>query len=223
MEREIDLSKVTDGKLYHGNDMVKLGCDDCKGCSACCQGMGESILLDPLDIYRLTTNLECTFQELLETCVELHIVDGVVLPNMKMTGEKEQCPFLNEEGRCNIHGIRPGICRLFPLGRIYEDRSFQYFLQVNECPKRQKNKVKIKNWMGIPEWKQYEEFVSQWHYFLKDVQAVLEQMKQEHLVKKITMYILEQFYQKPYDGQKDFYEQFFRRLALAKRYVGIAG
>ena len=55
-----------DGKLYGLNDMVKVGCNDCEGCSKCCQGMGDSIKLDPLDIYNLTTNLSVSFQELLE-------------------------------------------------------------------------------------------------------------------------------------------------------------
>ena len=57
MERNVDMSEVSDGKLYGINDMVKAGCNDCKGCSACCQGMGNSIVLDPYDVYRLTTGL----------------------------------------------------------------------------------------------------------------------------------------------------------------------
>ena len=50
MLREIDLSEISDGKLYTGNDMVKADCRGCAGCSSCCQGMGSSIILDPLDI-----------------------------------------------------------------------------------------------------------------------------------------------------------------------------
>ena len=223
MEREIDLKEISDGKLYEANDMVKAGCDDCRGCSSCCRGMGESILLDPMDIYRLTTNLECTFEQLLETCVELHVVDGIVLPNMKMVGREEQCPFLNQEGRCNIHAIRPGICRLFPLGRCYEEGSFRYFFQVHECPKEPKTKVKIKKWLDIPDIRSYEKFICQWHYFLKDTNRILQEMGQEKLANKINRYILEQFYRKPYDGSRDFYEQFQLRLQLAKRYVGISG
>lgn len=221
MEREIDLKEISDGKLYTSNDMVKAGCDDCKGCSACCQGMGESILLDPMDIYRLTTNLECIFDELLETCVELHVVDGIILPNMKMVGKAERCAFLNEEGRCNIHAIRPGICRLFPLGRCYEDGDFRYFLQVHECKKEAKTKVKIKKWLDTPDLKQYEEFINQWHYFQKDVQKVFAEIHNEIMVKKVNVFLLEQFYRKPYDENSDFYEQFAKRLSEAKRYVGI--
>lgn len=223
MEREIDLKEISDGKLYSSNEMVKAGCDGCKGCSDCCRGMGESILLDPLDICCLTVNLECTFDELMETCVELHVVDGVILPNMKMVGSREQCAFLNEEGRCNIHSIRPGICRLFPLGRCYEEGNFRYFLQIHECKKEPKSKVKIKKWLEIPNLGRYEEFVCQWHYFLKDVQKMLKEMNAEPMVRKITLYLLEEFYRKPYEREEDFYEEFSRRLNAAKKYMGFAG
>ena len=45
MERNVDIDKISDGKRYGANDMVKVGCDDCRGCSACCHGMGDSIVL----------------------------------------------------------------------------------------------------------------------------------------------------------------------------------
>ena len=48
MKREIDMSEISDGKLYTANDMVRADCHDCEGCSACCKGMGNSIILDPL-------------------------------------------------------------------------------------------------------------------------------------------------------------------------------
>ena len=65
MKRNIDINEISDGKLYWPNDMVKADCGDCKGCSDCCKGMGESIILDPYDIYRLTTGLGVTFEQLL--------------------------------------------------------------------------------------------------------------------------------------------------------------
>ena len=109
-----------DMKLYDLNDMVKAGCRDCQGCCDCCCGMGQSIVLDPYDIWQLETNLKETFAGLLKEKLELHVEEGLILPNLKMQGVKERCGFLNEEGRCGIHAFRPGLCRLFPLGRNYE-------------------------------------------------------------------------------------------------------
>ena len=102
---------------------------------------------------------------------ELQIVDSVILPNLKMaSGNTEACSFLNPEGRCSIHAFRPGICRLFPLGRFYENGSFKYFLQVHECPKPNKTKVKIKKWLDTPNLKTYEKYIADWHFFLKGLQ-----------------------------------------------------
>lgn len=143
MLRNVDLSEISDGKLYDANDMVKADCKGCEGCSACCRGMGKSITLDPLDVHRLTTGLGVPFEALLSQHVELNVVDGLILPNLKMTESTDACPFLNEQGRCSIHACRPGICRLFPLGRFYENDSFRYFLQVHECPKPSKAKIKV--------------------------------------------------------------------------------
>ena len=145
MRRNIDINEISDGNLYGPNDMVKADCGDCKGCSDCCRGMGESIVLDPYDIWRLTTGLHLSFEELLADKVELNVFDGMILPNLKMHEDTDACAFLNEEGRCSIHSIRPGICRLFPLGRFYEDGGFQYFLQIHEC----KNQNRTYGRMGL--------------------------------------------------------------------------
>lgn len=107
MEREIDMKEVSDGRLYGPRDMVKADCGGCAGCSQCCESMGSTIILDPFDVWRLTTGLGVSFEALLEDKLELNLVEGVILPNMKTSGEQERCGFLNAEGRCSIHGLRP--------------------------------------------------------------------------------------------------------------------
>ena len=127
MLRECDINEISDGKRYQANDMVKLGCNDCMGCHSCCEGMEDTIVLDPYDIYRLTKNLDLDFTRLMQGRIALHVEEGLILPHLAMDEETGACSFLNEEGRCSIHAHRPGICRLFPLGRIYEDGGFSYF------------------------------------------------------------------------------------------------
>lgn len=216
MERRIDMSEVSDGKLYGLNDMVKAGCEDCIGCSSCCHGMGNSIVLDPYDMYRLTAQRGESFEDLMAGKIELHVVDGLILPNLSMSGPDEACGFLDENGRCGIHAYRPGICRLFPLGRIYENRSFQYFLQVKECKKENRTKVKVKKWIDTPQTRQYEEFVTEWHYFLKDLGEKMQQAQDADLEKSINIYVLQYFFMMPYEANRDFYEQFAERMARAK-------
>jgi len=232
MIREVTMEEISDGRLYGPNDMVKADCADCRGCSACCRGMGSSIVLDPLDIHRLVTGLGQPFGQLLQGKLELNVADGIILPNLKMAGEEECCVFLNEEGRCSIHAFRPGICRLFPLGRIYEEveetgaearpaiqletqhaeRSFRYFLQVHECKNQNRTKVKVRKWIDMPDFAKYERFVAEWHYFLKDLQKLIVLSDEagnqasphfdEPEAKKISLRLLNEFYIKPFAGIK---------------------
>lgn len=214
MKRNIDMSEVSDGKLYTSRDMVRLGCEDCKGCSACCHGMGDSIVLDPYDIYQLTKGLGGTFEQLLAGKIELHLVDGLILPSLSMAGEDECCPFLDKNGRCSIHAFRPGICRLFPLGRIYEDGSFRYFLQVHECKKQNRTKVKISKWLEIPDLRRYEAFINDWHSFLEAVEQDISEVEDVEKRKQISLSLLNLFYRNPYDTDREFYMQFYERLHM---------
>lgn len=220
---EVNLQDISDGKLYSLNDMVKVGCHDCAGCSACCEDMGESILLDPYDIYRLTKNLGVDFHALMQQGhVELHVEDGLILPNLKMTeGAKPRCSFLNQEGRCSIHGFRPGICRLFPLGRSYEDNKLKYFLLTDACPIPNKTKMKVGKWLEMPQPVSYEKFLVAWHSYVKAMRVLLEDhAEDEAYTKMLTLKFLEIFYLKPYEGE-DFYEEFNKRMEAGKVLVGM--
>ena len=146
MKRNIDLKEISDGRLYSSGDMVKVECHDCEGCSDCCQGMGDSIILDPMDIWRLHRGIKKDFSVLMgENYISLGVVDRMILPNLKMDVQKDACPFLNDEGRCSIHSCRPGLCRLFPLGRYYEENGFKYFIQIHECSRKDAGKSRSKN------------------------------------------------------------------------------
>lgn len=215
MEREIDMKEVSDGRLYGLRDMVKADCGGCHGCSDCCESMGSTIILDPYDIFRLTTGLGVTFEQLLEDKLELNVVEGLILPNMKTNGESERCGFLNQEGRCSIHALRPGFCRIFPLGRYYENGSFQYFLQIHECKKEPKTKVKVQKWIDTQDIKRNEKFIIDWHYFLKEWTNRLSEAEDSYR-KTVCLYLLKTFYQKPYEVEKDFYVQFYERLEEAR-------
>lgn len=216
MLRQVSLEEISDGRLYGLNDMVKADCQDCTGCSACCRGMGQSIVLDPLDCFRLMQGLGRSMEELLADTVELNVVDGIILPNLKMDGQTGGCFYLGPDGRCTIHDLRPGICRLFPLGRFYEERSFRYFLQTGECRKENRTKVKVKKWIDVPDPNRYEQYICDWHYFLKDCQDALGRNRDPAAAKNISMQILKECYLYPYEHRADFYPQFYQQLESIK-------
>lgn len=212
MKREVHEEELA--RLYTAGDMVKADCGGCEGCSDCCRTVGDTIILDPYDIYELQGGLKLTPEQMFQKgCFEFNLADGLILPNIRMT-EEGVCPFLNEEGRCSIHRFRPGLCRLFPLGRYYEGDRFWYYLQLYECPRPVKTKVKVEKWLGIPRIRQYEAYILDWHRYLTRCREQADASPEE-MRKHIAMDLLQRFYLAPYDVGTEFYAQFEERLEQA--------
>lgn len=221
-------------KQFTSRDMAKIGCHDCQGCFSCCQGMGDTVVLNPYDVYELEKHLGKTFEKLLQKEIALHTENGMILPHISMETEKETCIFLNEQGRCSIHSFRPGLCRLFPLGRNYDYPEqdpdlegdavgFHYFILEEACPKKDKTKVKIDKWLGVSRLSTHEAFILTWHNFCKYVQKKIEALmmdpEQETYIKQINLFILQLFYGKTWDMEQDFYKQIEDRLAQAYQII----
>ncbi len=227
MWREESLEELSDGRFYTGNDMVKIGTNDCAGCSDCCR-MGPVIVLDPLDVFELNRFLQQSFEEMLNETIELKVIDGLIMPALKLVkargGEEAMvCPYLGGDGRCTIHEFRPGICRLYPLGRSWENGDFRYILQVNECTHCTGSKMKVKKWLGIPDLASYEEFCRDWHNFLEKVRHLLDSADPEGKMRnQICIYLLQQFFLCDWNVD-DFYEVFGQRRREALRKLGFAG
>ncbi len=226
MWREESIEELSDGKFYTGNDMVRIGTNDCSGCSECCR-MGPVIVLDPLDVFELNRFLQQSFEDMLNETIELKVIDGLIMPILKLVkaeGQEEAmvCPYLGEDGRCTIHEFRPGICRLYPLGRSWEDGDFRYILQVNECTHCNGSKMKVKKWLGIPDLASYEDFCRDWHNFLEKVRRLLDGAGAEGKMRnQICIYLLQQFFLCDWNVD-DFYSVFDQRRREALNKFGFA-
>lgn len=197
-------------RLYESKELVRVGCQDCAGCSACCQGMGDTIRLDPWDICLLTQKLHRSMEQLLTSCVALHVEEGLLLPHIQMQGRRECCPFLNEQGRCSIHPFRPGLCRTFPLGRNYEAGRLTYFPVEGGCVQKNRSKVRVEDWIGVSDFRGYERFLICWHELTKTLRRELAAATEEEQRSR-NLFFLQCFYMQPYTEETDFYSQFEQR------------
>lgn len=210
----------SDGRFYELNSMVKVGCQDCEGCFKCCQGMGNSILLDPYDMFQFRKSMNIGLEELIkEERIELGIYDGLILPHIKMTKDKEQCSFLDENGRCSIHAFRPGICRLFPLGRNFEDGKMNYILLSKACAKTNRTKIKIEKWLDITDGTTYHDYIIKWHDFKKLMSAQIAQADKEQ-ASQFNLYLLNTFFTTSEVEQDAFYKEFDIKIQRVKKAFG---
>ena len=82
MLRDVDIKDIWDGRFYGAEEKVRVGCNACEGCSDCCRTTGDSIILDPYDLYQLNKGTGLTFTEMIENQIEIRSVDGMILPNI---------------------------------------------------------------------------------------------------------------------------------------------
>lgn len=211
----------SDGRFYERTDLVRANCHDCMGCYKCCTGMGDSIVLDPYDMYLLRTRVGLGLEVLLQKgYVSLGNYEGMILPHIEM-GRENQCSFLDENKRCSIHENRPGICRLFPLGRNYSEGKMNYILLTKACENKNRSKIEVQKWLGIFEAKEYHEFVIAWHYFRKEM-TKLFQNENEDQIRDVNMYLLNVFFVQPdavfskENPETMFYEWFREKLQKIK-------
>ena len=210
-----------DGKKYGIDDEAPIGCDDCCGCSSCCHEMGDTVIQDPYDLWLFTSNMrlaggaKVTFEILVsdDGPWELSVHDGVIMPNIKMV-EEGRCPFLNSNGRCTIHRFRSGLCRLFPLGRGFEeDGTISYYVLNSKigCEKLKGagSNVAINEWLGIEDIDRYEAFQSRWHALKKRI-ALLVMHSDEHESREINAQFLDVFYVRGYGS--DFFREIDERM-----------
>ena len=216
MRLDIDLSEISDGRRYGPNDMVKADTRGCDGCSACCHHNGQNIVLTPLDMFRIKGQTGESYDALLDRRIELHEEEKLLLPNLKMVGEQEGCGFLSEEGWCSIHGARPDICRLFPLGRLYEEDDFTYIFKPGECVMENLSKVKVKKYIDIEDLDENKAYILTWYGFLKALKWRVRFIHEDEALEAVKAYVLEGFYSQPWDYETSFYEQFEVKIKAAK-------
>lgn len=221
MRLNVSLEDISDGKLYDINDMVKADTRGCDGCSACCHNNEQFICLNPFDMYQIQTYTNLSYDQLIDQQIELHDEEKIALPNLKMIGEAQACGFLDADERCSIHEARPSICRIFPLGRYYDNNDFKYIFQTGECIKPNLSKVKVKKWIDIDNYKANKAMILAWHGLLKALKWRVKFVRDAQELEEMNTYLIHTFYIDVCPKGEDFYESFYGKLTIAKDHLGV--
>ena len=204
-------------RLYGAQDMARISSSACAGCGACGRGVGDTIVVDAYDVWQLGGGTGRSFEELMGAGVDLHVEEGVILPHLMMRKETESCFFLGGDGKCRVHLYRPGICRLFPLGRQFDNEKTSYFIVPQGCVKGGLSKVRIDRWIGIPDLPVYEDYKSRWHSLVRTLMARIAAEQSDETRRNINLYFLRLFYMTPYEGASSadaFYKEAADRMKV---------
>ncbi len=220
-----NLDLLTDGHEYAIGDMVKADPSGCENCHACCTGVSDYVSLSPYDIYQLLKDTKLSLAELCKEHVVFTVDQKLSQPHLKTVGEDNRCSFLNDAGRCSVHGARPDICRLFPLARVYDSDDFHYTLQLQACVKPKLDKVKVKRHLGVDHYNTYKGYIWSWYQVNKALAFRMKFARESEAVEAINLSFWNSFYNNPVlMSQEDpvaFIEMYFELLPDIKQQLGI--
>ncbi len=109
-------------------DLLQLSCG-ADGCASNCCRSSAPVILNPYEIALICRASGMTYEDLLDI-VETDRAKGFPLV---MLPRDPACHFWSEKG-CRIYGARPLACRLFPLGRVFDNgRSHLVLPERNVC------------------------------------------------------------------------------------------
>ena len=97
----------------------------CNRCKKCCYN--KRIRLTPYEVLRLARNLEITTKEFIAQFTQ---EGGTIL---RFRSEDGGCSLLREEG-CAVHADRPGACRIYPLGGLFQLDGEEVFALLTPHP-----------------------------------------------------------------------------------------
>lgn len=113
-------------------------CFSCTGCANCCKNVRDSILLNPLDAFRLVKcfqeqGTDQSPEEILEDLADLkELSRGFYIYVLKTINDGGVCRLL-KSGRCTVYASRPTTCRLYPFSPDFKaDGTAQWHLCLEQ-------------------------------------------------------------------------------------------
>lgn len=128
----------------------------CRQCGDCCRYVKDSIMLEPMDAYRLARHLRergepvsGTEDVLAQYAHAAWLTEEFPVFLLNTEGPLEVCAFL-KAGRCSVYEARPRVCRIYPLSVAPGDRGrdFLYFLCTEKPHHFSGGTVIVKDWIS---------------------------------------------------------------------------
>ncbi len=116
---------MTRDEVISARKQLTVGLNDsfhfhCMQCGGCCRHQ-KSILLSPMDIYKMSGYMGITPPEFFSAYCISYVGDQSKLPVVRLAtvGPDEQCPLL-KNNRCIVHEAKPATCAMYPMGRYMD-------------------------------------------------------------------------------------------------------
>jgi len=198
----------------------------CRLCGGCCRYVKDSIMLKPIDVYRLARYLReqgepvsGTEDVLANYAHASWLEDRFPIFLLNTVGSMDVCVFL-KKGRCSVYEARPHVCRMYPFSVAPGERGrdFRYFLCMEKSHHFADGMVTVKNWLSENFVRETKEALNADYDALPILSRNILAMGEEEFQSQLFQFLYYRYYN--YELDKPFLPQFLSNLEQLKKLTG---
>lgn len=198
----------------------------CQMCGGCCRYLKDSIMLEPMDAYRLARCLrergepvEGTEDVLAEYAHPAWLTDRFPMFLLNTAGSMEVCVFL-KNGRCSVYDARPRVCRMYPfsVGPGSRGRDFRYILCTEKLHHFTDGMVRVKDWLSHNFSREAKAVLKADYEALPSIGQNIRAIGEEPFQRLMFQFMFYRYYN--YELDKPFQPQFLSNLEKLKELTG---
>ena len=202
-------------KMLRNNQLKKDDIFDfkCNACGKCCR-RHDDIILTPYDLYEIAAKLEISVEKVVYDYCDRGIGEISQLPVVMV--RRGKCAFLTKDG-CILGNHKPVNCRIYPLGRGFDDDKLVYFSQPVNCGDRNSTQT-VADWLernGVTE--ENEWFTVKWYELMSKLVMFIYKRKFSPCELEAFQRALVPILYLCYRTDRNFYEQFLDRYECLER------
>ncbi|MFH1276231.1 MAG: YkgJ family cysteine cluster protein [Candidatus Woesearchaeota archaeon] len=135
----------------------------CTKCGQCCDK--TMIALYPFDIRIICDHLNISTTQFHEKYSAFTIDNENIV--RCFLRNRPRCPFKDVNNKCSIYDFRPVRCRLYPIGRFFQEDQTHYLVANDPSPGFNSNKKQsIAEWLEEQGVTKYDPLTERWNHFL---------------------------------------------------------
>ena len=126
---------------------------ECKMCGDCCRKRKEPIIISGLDAFYIAKALDMEMPALFNKILNVEVGYTSKMPTVYLQERLDGSCRLLRNGRCMVQDNKPIVCRLYPIGRLFNGKEFVYFNQHSSCGGKE-TPITLREWLNafnIPE------------------------------------------------------------------------
>ena len=190
---------------------------DCSCCGDCCRNVKGSVMLESLDLYRISRFLKMEMSEVaLKYADTAFIAHGFPVLVLETKQHLDACVFL-KSSRCSVHQASPRACRTYPIGIVPDNDNPGEWLSFMVSKNQHHftgQQHRVKDWIDETFTTEDREFITADYTYAVELAKLINNIDKQHDTEILHLTLLFKYF--AYDITKDFLPQYMNNMEQLK-------